>query len=286
MVEMSRQEALADERLKRGQSRMLGHDRYCHEGALNHSCDGNCWLDEKKVVTNREVAAGEELTIHYGLFETEASLHRGMRCLCGSGATRCQGTLRLDDYRDIGFVTRNRDHMSPFVARKARELGWHHAHVHLAHALTAASAEEMGLFAFAPIPAGATVLYFGGKVVGRDELLHRHTRHFVQVAAGLWMVPTDDGPETPDYVNHSCDPSCGMLDSATVVARRDIGPGEEITIDYATVMDETLEETGLESFECKCGAVGCRRRVTPSDHRIAELRERYRGLFPPFMRLV
>lgn len=104
--------------------------------------------------------------------------------------------------------------MSPFITRKAKELGWHHKHVYLAFKSDEKD-EDMGLFAFAAIPAGSTVLYFGGKVVGKDEFLlvqkHRATYHFVQVAPSLWMVPTDDGSETPDYINHSCDPNCGML---------------------------------------------------------------------------
>lgn len=57
-----------------------------------------CRLDEKmQIITKREVDEGEELTIHYGLFETEASLHFGLDCLCGT--TSCQGTLLFDNYR-------------------------------------------------------------------------------------------------------------------------------------------------------------------------------------------
>ena len=53
------------------------------------------------------------------------------------------------------------------------------------------------------------------QVVGKEEFLavqkHKPTMHFVQVASALWMVPTKDGSETPDYINHSCNPNCGML---------------------------------------------------------------------------
>ncbi len=34
-------------------------------------------------------------------------------------------------------------------------------------------------------------------------------------------------------LNHSCDSNLWMADEATVVARRDIAAGEELTLDYA-----------------------------------------------------
>lgn len=48
-------------------------------------------------------------------------------------------------------------------------------------------------------------------------------------------------------------------------------------------MDEILEESGLEDFECGCGAAGCRGRVGPRDYLRPELQARYAGYWPPFM---
>jgi len=51
-------------------------------------------------------------------------------------------------------------------------------------------------------------------------------------------------------VNHSCEPNAGFRGDLVLVARRDIGPEEEITWDYSTAIDE--EE--FPGFACCCGA--------------------------------
>lgn len=59
---------------------------------------------------------------------------------------------------------------------------------------------------------------------------------------------------------------------------RDIAPDEEVTFDYAMVLAEVpgMLEYG---FDCRCGSVHCRRRITDRDWRRPDLQERYRGWF-------
>lgn len=52
--------------------------------------------------------------------------------------------------------------------------------------------------------------------------------------------------------NHSCAPNTGYV-GLDVVATRDIAEGEELTLDYGEVLDETAEP-----FECRCGTSACR----------------------------
>jgi D-alanine-D-alanine ligase len=64
----------------------------------------------------------------------------------------------------------------------------------------------------------------------------------------LWSDdPHDWAPQ-----NHSCEPNTGY-DGLDVVALRDIAPGEELTLDYATFCNESAE-----AFPCRCGAPSCR----------------------------
>lgn len=68
----------------------------------------------------------------------------------------------------------------------------------------------------------------------------------------------------PDHwkpINHSCDPSA-WLDGLNLVARRDLEPGEEITMDYATFCNEHMEE-----FICNCEARECRGVIRGTDHK-------------------
>jgi hypothetical protein len=59
---------------------------------------------------------------------------------------------------------------------------------------------------------------------------------------------------------------------------RDIGPGEEITFDYAM-----SDGSGYDEFACACGAATCRGRVTGEDWRLPALWRRYEGYFSPYL---
>lgn len=53
--------------------------------------------------------------------------------------------------------------------------------------------------------------------------------------------------------NHSCDPNTAY-DGLNVIALKDIGAGEELTLDYAAFLDHEME-----SFVCNCGSPRCRK---------------------------
>ena len=138
----------------------------------------------------------------------------------------------------------------------------------------AAGAKGLGVFALEPIPAGTTVAGFGGCVVDRaelDTLDEKYRTHSLQVDNDLFLVselPFDDA----DYVNHSCDPNCGIVGSVLLVTMRPVEAGEELCFDYAMSDSDDYDE-----FECSCGAASCRGTVRGADWNLPELRERYRG---------
>jgi D-alanine-D-alanine ligase len=61
-------------------------------------------------------------------------------------------------------------------------------------------------------------------------------------------------------INHSCEPNA-WLDGLNLVARRDIEKGEEISTDYATFYNETMQE-----FSCSCGSHSCRGTIRGTDY--------------------
>ena len=81
------------------------------------------------------------------------------------------------------------------------------------------------------------------------------------------------------FVNHSCDPSVWMNDEITVVARRNIEAGGEITGDCA--LWEAEDSYLVES--CTCGADTCRGVIRGSDWQLPELQQRYAGHFLPYI---
>ena len=136
--------------------------------------------------------------------------------------------------------------------------------------------EGQGLFARAPIRAGEVVMQLGGRLVTRAEL---DALIAAAETSGTYVdcISISDGvdlvmPSGHDvhFGNHSCDPNTWHADAFTLVARRDIVPDEEITLDYATQADNPEM-----SFVCACGSALCRGVVTGADWRRRELRERY-----------
>ena len=138
----------------------------------------------------------------------------------------------------------------------------------------------MGVFAVEPIAAGTTVAAFGGFVVDGAELRNlgegvRH--HAIQIDDDLFLasVPPFDAA---DYVNHSCDPNCGIVGDVLMVTKRAVAAGEELCFDYAMSDSDDYDE-----FTCRCGAAQCREVVRGTDWKRPDLRARYAGWFSAYL---
>ena len=146
--------------------------------------------------------------------------------------------------------------------------------------LASAGPKGLGIFAKQSIPAGATVAGFGGHVVERvefDNLDEELRTHSLQIDDRLYLVSLP--PFAPaDYVNHSCEPNCGLIGSCLLVAMREIEAGEELCFDYA--MSDTND---YDEFVCACGSSSCRGLITGADWKRPELQERYAGFFSTYI---
>ncbi len=138
----------------------------------------------------------------------------------------------------------------------------------------------MGVFAIEDIEAATTVAAFGGIVVSGAEMRalgERVRAHALQIDEDLFLasVPPFD---PADYVNHSCDPNCGIVGSVLMVTRRAVGAGEELCFDYAMTDSDDYDE-----FTCCCRTHECRGVVRGSDWKRSDLQERYTGWFSSYL---
>ena len=78
------------------------------------------------------------------------------------------------------------------------------------------------------------------------------------------------------FPNHSCDPNLGWRDEHTLVTITDVQAGAELVTDYAM----SVTEPGW-LLRCHCPSYRCRQMVEGSDWRIAQLQQRYAGLWAP-----
>lgn len=112
-----------------------------------------------------------------------------------------------------------------------------------------------GVFATRDFRAGDTLLQLGGAVHPGPELdrLGYRPGYPLQVGDDLWMLLEPPGV----YINHSCDPNCGIDADLRLIALRDLAAGEELSFDYST----TMHEHGAWSLDCGCGSPSCRGRI-------------------------
>ena len=133
-----------------------------------------------------------------------------------------------------------------------------------------------GVFATAQIPSGAYIITFGGPLWHLSEF-DMAVHHHLQVGPEHYLGPSGD---LDDLVNHSCEPNAGFHGGLDLVARRDIAPGEEITMDYGAVIDEA----DFPGMTCLCGAARCRGAIRSFRHLDADTRAALRPWVLPYLR--
>ncbi len=141
------------------------------------------------------------------------------------------------------------------------------------------SVADNGLAARVDIPKDSLLAVFGGYAITHetyknlpDDLYDRDLA--IQITQDLFLGPikgsdVDDG----DYVNHSCDPNCGILGLRYLVAMRDIKKSEELFFDYA--MSDSF---GIPDMDCLCNTDNCRKVIRHTDWKLPELQKKY-GLY-------
>ena len=137
------------------------------------------------------------------------------------------------------------------------------------------------MFATSPLRVGETVVIWGGAfvdIVAADRA-RSEGKVVMQVDDNLYSVE-ERGEDQTYFMNHSCDPNVWMTDAVTLVTRRSVPTGEELTVDYA--LFEAVEDCTAK-WVCACGSNLCRKRVTGRDWRRVDLQELYAGHFLPLI---
>jgi uncharacterized protein len=136
------------------------------------------------------------------------------------------------------------------------------------------------VFTREPIFEGEVVAIWGGVVMTSADIEAGAAKPHSIAEIGenilLASLPKDED-SIADFMNHSCDPNVWFLDEVTLVARHDISPDEEITVDYALWGSQPSWQ------ECLCGADLCRGLVSEDDWRRVDLQARYEGHWSPYI---
>jgi uncharacterized protein len=83
---------------------------------LNHSCDANTWLaGETTLVAQRDIAAGEEITLDQGTWNFDEAEYADDGRACTCKAVSCRGVLTHNDWQRADVQARYRGHFHPLV---------------------------------------------------------------------------------------------------------------------------------------------------------------------------
>src|SRR3989344_8931122 len=143
-----------------------------------------------------------------------------------------------------------------------------------------------GFFAIQRMEVGEKVMEFGGEPVLREQVFSGNYR-----SRSIWIIDeehflalpnSDKGESLDENINHSCDANTWLVDEVTLVAKRDIAPGEEITLDQGTWNFEDNAYTDNKE-PCSCGTKTCRKILTENDWEIPSIQEKYKGHFHPIV---
>lgn len=114
--------------------------------------------------------------------------------------------------------------------------------------------EGKGMFVLEPVKKGHFVSFLKGKIKVKENKNLKDAlgnSYWVGIDKNTWIDPA------PPYrfINHSCNPSASIRGKITMIALRDLKPGEEVTLDYSLI--EADPRWHLE-YRCKCGEPNCR----------------------------
>lgn len=139
-----------------------------------------------------------------------------------------------------------------------------------------------GLFAAEPIAAGQALGEFEGVPMSFEEFEQLHDTGDTRISCDHLQVGTRAYIKISEpyvLINHSCEPNMGLRGERTMVALRDIAPGEEITYDYSTT-EWTVQEyppyyTDGWPMACHCGAASCRGKIGCFPYLPEDVKEKY-----------
>lgn len=126
-----------------------------------------------------------------------------------------------------------------------------------------------GVFVKERITKGEVIAVFDGNIYDHKSIWTDELRnHCIQFERKKWR----DSTGIARLINHSCEPNCGIKDSFSVVAMRDIEKGEEITWGY-----EMTEDNLYWRMDCSCGSLSCRKVIGAYKNMPLATRRKYKG---------
>ena len=130
------------------------------------------------------------------------------------------------------------------------------------------SIHDLGVYAAERIPARRKVIEYTGERISRRETRRRGMgeRTYLFTLDNYWTLDGAVGGSGAELINHSCDPnlySWIFRGHILYMSKREIQPGEELTVDY-------YFSDKIETVSCLCGSRICRGTINIKSERAAK----------------
>jgi SET domain-containing protein len=143
-----------------------------------------------------------------------------------------------------------------------------------------------GVYARLAIRKGARIIEYTGKRVSWESMPEtpEDPRTFLfGLYNGKDVINAEIGGNEARWINHSCEPNCEAIedenDRVFIHALRGIRSGEELSYDYALVIDGLRTKESEDEAACHCGAAKCRgNMLEPSERGKADIRPKAHAL--------
>jgi hypothetical protein len=139
-----------------------------------------------------------------------------------------------------------------------------------------------GGFASRDFQKGEVICNFKGRRLNISEAQRIYNRGDRRVTCDSFQISERSYINLDDIynsINHSCNPNAGVKKARTLVARKNIKKGEEITFDYSatewTPQDYTAYDPRQWPMTCVCGYIFCRKRIKCFPYLPKRLRDKY-----------
>lgn len=118
--------------------------------------------------------------------------------------------------------------------------------------------DKLGLFAKRKILKNTVVAAWGGRILTEKEIkkLPRRfrTNYALPIYRGFYIAETSAKDlDSADFINHSCEPNCKIVNFLIMLTKRIILPEEELTADF-----DSGQEFGKKT-KCNCKSKKCRK---------------------------
>lgn len=116
-----------------------------------------------------------------------------------------------------------------------------------------------GVYTLERIPPRRKVIEYTGERIGRRETKRRGQGWLTYLFTldDYWTIDGAVGGSGAEIINHSCDPNLRSTirnGHILYISKREIQPGEELTVDYRFSDD-------IGRVKCSCGARNCRGQI-------------------------